>query len=470
MNCVAQFARSRWAFARFFVASVILLSISPGRTLAEEMPSLPEAVAKRLELIDLLKAEKFDELEGRIATMFAETKEGKPAPWAKRSVMYAFMRADPGIARALAHWRKAYPESFAPHLAFGLYSTEIGWAMRGTEFSSLTNPKRLEEMHTYFDAADDAMRTALQLRPRLEIAWAMLIDLAKVRGKKKEMVSHLNEAISHLPNHSLVYETYFHAIAPKWGGSAKQRLALKIRILADYPADPKFAWIDDQEEVEAAWRKYRDQDYATALAMFRKLVSAHDTSERRNGLALSLGAVGKLKEAIVQFERARDLDPANAQRYADLAEIQERYPELWEEARRNYHIAVALEPYNPRFLSLKAQFLINDGKLESAKQDLDRALFFGAFDDAVHDGLRIYYLAAGDTDAAVEEAEKMVSLVPRNPRNHYFYGITLYQNQDCRSGQVLKRYLGACRNGAECWDHEIGHAELIIQQLKFSCG
>ena len=112
-------------------------------------------------------------------------------------------------------------------------------------------------------------------------------------------------------------------------------------------------------------------------------------------------------------------------------------------AWRCQDIALALHPYDPKYLIARARFLIADGKMAMAKRDLDRALFFGAYDDEVRDGLRKYYLAVDDAESALEEAANMVRFAPRNLRNHMLYGVTLYWGEDCRAGEVLKQYLEA---------------------------
>lgn len=450
---------------RYFVCAAVLIAVLTGSSSLAfgDISELQDAVAQRLELVELLKAEKFAELQARVASPNVKIVDGA-------SALQAFSRVDPGIAGPLARWRDAYPKSFAPHLAFGLYSSAVGGAMRGEQFSHLTHKKRFEEMHTYFNAAEDALRTALQINPKLETAWISLINLTKVQGRKIEMMSYLNEAIAALPNHSGVYWTYFKAIEPKWGGSAKQRLALKIRIMANYPNDPDFAWLDSEEDFEEAWKLYYTERYAAALEKFKDLVADRDTGARRKGIAWSLVSMGKVEEGIAEMEKALSMRPTDANIYADLAGLQFSMPEMRQTARRNQDIAVALHPYDPKYLVERARFLIADGKIVLAKRDLDNALFFGAYDDAVHDGLRKYYLTVDDADAALEEAEKMVALVPGNPRNYMLYGVTLYWSEDCRAGQVLKQFLEACRGSKTCTKRDKEEAKTILQTLGFSCG
>ena len=465
---------AKWSdrLSRCFSVVVVLGGVMAGSssTAFGEIPDLPDAVAQRLELVELLKAEKFAELQSRVTSPVAQTKGDAKASAVDTRAFYAFSRADPTIAGPLVRWRNAYSKSYAPHLAFGLYSTAVGWAMRGEEYVHQTHKKRFEEMHTYFNAAEDALRMALQINPKIESAWTTLIDLAKVRGRKIEMMAYLNEAIAALPNHSEVYWTYFKAIAPKWGGSQKQRVALKIRIMANYPNDPDFAWLHSEENFEEAWRFYREDRYAESFERFKAMIAQRDTGARRKGLAWSLVSMGKLKEGIAEMEKAVSMRPTDATIYADLARLQFSVLEMQTAARRNQDIALALDPYEPKYLIARARFLIADGKMALAKRDLDKALFFGAYDDEVRDGLRKYYLAVDDAESALEEAAKMVEFAPRNLRNHMLYGVTLYWGEDCRAGDVLKQYLKACRATKTCEERDKEQARMILQMLGFSCG
>jgi len=450
------------------VAVVAFLSGSPSLS-ATEGTSLPDAVAERLELVALLKSENFVELQSRIMGEFAKAEGDARGSVKSTNALNAFSTADPNLAGPLARWREKFPDSFVPHLAFGFYASTVGGEIRGEQLVYLTNKKRFEEMLAYFEVAKGALKTALRINPELEAAWIGLINIAKVTGKKFEMIDYLNKGVESLPKHSGVYWTYFKAIAPKWGGSFKQRLALKIRIMADYPNDPDFAWLDSEEDFEDAWKLYYNERYAAALEKFQALAAVRETSARSRGIAWSLAALDRKNEGIAAMEKAVSMNPTNADLYEELARLQRFYPDLRAAARRNLDIALALQPYSPKFLLARARMRLADGQMKSAKRDLDNALFFGGYDAAVHDGLRQYHLALDDADAAVEDARKMVALVPKNLKNYLVFGVTLFQSEDCRAGEVLRKYLDACRWSKDCTNDDLDQARMTIQLLGFSC-
>ena len=463
--------KGAWLFLKAVSCFCLVAATLPtlASAAAKDAPQPLPTAARKLELIRLLKAEKFEALEGRIAEIFAKIDAGGSGKQTEIDVVYAFDRADPEIAGQLARWRDAYPNSFAPHLAFGLYSAEIGWAMRGEKTVDRTNPKRFEAMRGYFEAAVDSLRKAVTLRPKDEIAWAALIGMANVMGNRAHVASLFDEAMQQVPDSSLVYGKYFIALAPKWGGSIKKQRELKRRIRQSFPGNPDFAWIEDVDEIEQGWRFYRRREYEAAAKHFEKLVAKRESAESRWGRAMSLCAIGRCAEAVPEMQRALSLNPGSAQYYIELASLQAHQKEMWDAAARNFDIGISLDPYDTRALMLRAEFLADHGKQEAARKDLDRALFFGAYDDGVREFRRTYFLQIGDVESALEEAEKMVTLVPDNPFNHYAYGVTLYKNRDCTAREVLEHYLLLCRWPAECRDEAKREAEMLLSSMRQLC-
>jgi tetratricopeptide (TPR) repeat protein len=449
-------------------ATIAVVFATPPSFAADGRFDWPDAVKRQLELVDLLKAEEFADLENRIAASAGNRKNGAVGE-PNTDIFGAFSRAEPELAGPLARWRNAYPKSFAPYLAFGLYGAAVGSKIRGEEYVYLTNRKRFEEMGTYFDTAEDSLKKALKINPHLEAAWETLIDLAKTRGKKIEMMSYLNGAIENLSKPSNAYRHYFWAIAPKWHGTLKERLALKIRIMQKYPNDPAFAWIDTEEEFEKAWKLYDDDHYAEALEKFKALAAVRETGGVHRGIAWSLVTMGKTAEGVAEMGKAISTAPTNAYFYEQRSRMRRALPEMRAAARRDLETALALDPYDPRYLAAHARYLLDDGKYNGAKRDLDRALFFGAYDDVVRDAWRNYYMRIGDPEAALKEAELMVTLVPGNLRNHLVYGVMLHENEDCRGVPVLQQYLKACRSSKSCNGRDEGRAEVTLQMLEFGC-
>lgn len=450
-------------------AVLAVLCIQTTGTAAADKTELPAAVVERLEIIRLLKTEDFAALEGRLAKA-AETAASNPS-LDRFSVqqLSAFEHADPEVAGPLARWRETYPESFAPHLAFGLYSTHLGWVARGNRFVRDTNAERFVEMRKYFDAAKTSLRTALKYNPKIDVAWNRLIGIAMATGEHDAVESLFHQALIHRPKSSLIYRAYYDANAPEWGGSAARQFALRARMQGVFYGNPDFAWAFNFGDETSAWKLYREDKNAEAVAKFDELIGRGSGVSSRRGRAFSLRDLDKYEEAVAELERVVEMDAVNPKSYFELAEIQATHKRYWAAAQRNMGIGLLLDPYNPNLLVRRAAFLMDHAKLALAKSDLDRALFFGALDDRVRESLRRYNAIVGDKDAAIAEAGKMVQLVPGNLENWLKYGSELYANKDCGALVVLQSYLDACQNSKDCDKGGKNKATLLIDSIRPAC-
>ena len=463
-------AMSRFCSATLGASAIAAVLCSQGGAVeAAEQAALPAAVLERLETIRLLKAENFKELEIRFAKVAAMAEANPSVDWNSVYTISAFDTADPGIVRPLNHWREAYPESFAPYLAFGLYSTHIGWTVRGSGTVRYTNAARFVEMKKYFGAATASLRTSLKYNPKIGIAWGELINIAKTTGDHRAVDTIFAEALTHVPKSSWVYGAYYDALAPKWGGSAAQQFALRLRMQSMFPGNPDFAWVATVEDREAAWNLYWNDKNVEALATFDDLIGRGDGSGSHRGRALSLRDLGKYEEAVAEFQRVVEMDPGDPEAYAELGEIQATKKEYWAAARRNMGIALMLDPYNPAFLVIRANFMMSHAKLNAAKRDLDNALLLGALDDRVRDSLRRYDAIIGDDKAAMAESENMLRLVPGNLNNLLSYGMAFFTRQDCRAGPVFERYLTVCRKLKECDEGQQEYVASLLFSIRNSC-
>jgi len=93
----------------------------------------------------------------------------------------------------------------------------------------------------------------------------------------------------------------------------------------------------------------------------------------------------------------------------------------------------------------------------------------GAYNDNVHDQLRRFYWTVGDMPKAIEEAQKMVTLMPEKSWNWFLYAITLKQSSDCRALAAFERYHELCLMKRECSEKQRRIATLEIYNMKQAC-
>jgi tetratricopeptide (TPR) repeat protein len=454
-----------------FLACVVVcgICIGPATALGDRPTDTEKAEARILGIVALAQDGKFAELEA----MFAERKAYADANTNKdvsfSDIFDPFRRADPKLATALKEWRKQYPKSAAPYLALGAYATHLGWVVRGEANARLTNAKRFEEMQRYFDEAISSLRMAIRHYPKVPKAWTRLIGIASARGDVVEVDAIFKEAKRHVPRSSYLYRTYYDVLAPKWVGSGAQQHALKYRIQGEFAGNPDFSWIETIEDNDKAWSLYWRDELEPALALFDSIISVRPDFSSRHGRAVTLTDLNRVDDAVDEYHSALALDPGNAKIYAQLAFVLLRKKEARAAVAQNLDRALLFDPFNPDYLIRRARMRLDRRELDAAKRDLDKALLLGSYDDQVRDQLRRYYWEVGDLDMAVEEAERMVTLMPYRAKNWLLYAITLKENRDCRALDAFEAYLQQCLVNRKCNEQRQQQITLEIYNMKKAC-
>jgi tetratricopeptide (TPR) repeat protein len=369
----------------------------------------------------------------------------------------------------LKKWREEYPQSFAPYMALGAYSTHLGWVARGEDKAHLTNANRFEEMRRYFDEAVSALRMGIRLYPKVPEAWTRLIGIASAQGDVVGVEEIFKEAVRHVPRSSYLYRTYYDVLAPKWVGSGAQQHALKFRIQGAFAGNPDFGWIETIEDHDRAWELYWRDELEPALAIFDKIIAVRPDFSSRKGRALTLTDLNRVDDAVDENYRALALDPGNPKIYAQLAFVQSRKLETRDAAARNLDRALIFDPYNPDFLRRRARMHLDRNEPDDAKRELDKALLLGAYNDEVRDQLRRYYWMIGDRGNAIAEAGKMITFAPGRTKNWLLYAITLQHFGDCRALEAFEAYLQQCLMKRECGERRQQEITLNIYNTKQAC-
>jgi hypothetical protein len=300
-------------------------------------------------------------------------------------------------------------------------------------------------------------------------AWTRLIGIASARGDVVEVDAIFKEAKRHVPRSSYLYRTYYDVLAPKWVGSGAQQHALKYRIQGEFAGNPDFSWIETIEDNDKAWSLYWRDELEPALALFDSIISVRPDFSSRHGRAVTLTDLNRVDDAVDEYHSALALDPGNAKIYAQLAFVLLRKKEARAAVAQNLDRALLFDPFNPDYLIRRARMRLDRRELDAAKRDLDKALLLGSYDDQVRDQLRRYYWEVGDLDMAVEEAERMVTLMPYRAKNWLLYAITLKENRDCRALDAFEAYLQQCLVNRKCNEQRQQQITLEIYNMKKAC-
>lgn len=454
----ALLLRSKWSALVLGPATALLILTgwaAPAQ--ADEAAAL-----SKLEIIALLQARRFEALEAHLLS----------GPWDETRGcclrgLRAFKHSDPANEAHLTAWVEARPKSFVARMARARYFDHIGWLVRGEGYLHQTHRSRFVEMRGYFERAVGDYRAALEINPRIELAYERLINTGMVMSHADMVQQAFAEGLQSLPDSAEIRSSYLFARQPKWGGDPLHFwgywASLKLRHLLDEDyafLDAHLPW-NSEDAIDALFKEER---YEEALRDLDELLEAEDRAKHRRARAKALWRLKRLPEAIEEIERAVALAP-----FWDELQVDRQFY-YWlnrdiESARAALDLYVELDPYDPHRLLNRAGIYANrfvlsykwtDKKayralLQQAFEDLDRAEVYGAADQKVASvRAEVHREAESDPAKVVEARRRAVELSPREARYWKDYALALYDVADCEALSVLRQYVSLCRAGRGC--------------------
>lgn len=123
-------------------------------------------------------------------------------------------------------WLEKAPDSAYALTARGSYYANMAWEARGTKYASDTADENLERMSEFASLAIEHFQRALKIEPRLLEAHARLINIAMVDSRPEVEAKAFRDAkrIDPACNQVSMYQLW--ALAPRWGGSYEEMVAL----------------------------------------------------------------------------------------------------------------------------------------------------------------------------------------------------------------------------------------------------
>jgi tetratricopeptide (TPR) repeat protein len=303
------------------------------RVASDRANRLSPRLAARLELLALLRDRKFAELTRRVEAAQAAF-EQDPSREAETAQLWdAFATADPSVGPLLDAWAEAVP-SYAPRVALGIYESSLGWKARGGKWASETPRARFDAMDEHFRRARENLFRALEMHPRLVVAYEKLLSIGRAGGAPRGELLRYTEPVGQICP-SCVYPLwiYLESLEPRWGGSYEEMdrfvAGLAPRI-AKYPQLAVLAGAAAEDRGDSASDA---GDYEAALRLYNEALDHGDYWVYRRSRGGALYRLKRYEEALAdqEFQLAHGRLPAQAllsiaytlgelHRYAEAAE------------------------------------------------------------------------------------------------------------------------------------------------------
>jgi tetratricopeptide (TPR) repeat protein len=177
--------------------------------------------ANKLAILAKLRRQDFAGLDAEFAR-YQDAFEKNPAAELNEKLAFdSFATDDPTVGELIARWIKEKPDSFAAHMALGNYFAWKGWRTRGEPIPGETGSPRPEKRQTYFDRSARDLRSALGIRPKLSLAYAVLLGEARAEEDQPRQQKIGAAAIGEIPASFVVREEAMECLYPRWGGDHK---------------------------------------------------------------------------------------------------------------------------------------------------------------------------------------------------------------------------------------------------------
>lgn len=449
--------------AALFVALSAAAAIAPARLMGGGGPD-------RLALLTALRSGDYARLD-RYLTLLQDDYEKGALPEARLELAYrAFASADPLLRLKLDEWIYRQPRSFAARLARSEYLAHLGRLRHRAQPQTVAGAESGHSPSELLAQARHDLLTALDQRPRLGIAYGILIDIAMFEGRLARADSWFDLGVEADAGSAALYRAYLLSLRP-WRRP-------------DVSPDEVLSRLD--QVVEELGETVAAGPDLTTLQGFSNFVTAellrrqrrYEQAEQYYAEALKHGEDWLyLRQAgINAFQSQRFVDALR--RLTDALKLRPESPTLldwrarthWalgnrEPALTDWLLALSLDPKNPDILLGHAQALRDLGQIQAAAHALDEATLLGRDHLAVR-RLRGQLLMS-DFDRpqeAIPDLRRAVELDPYGRDSLRAYAEALYRSKQCgAASDALLSYQRLCENGNRCAEEDLNWAKEALR-------
>lgn len=263
-------------------------------------------------LLTLFEAQRFSELDARMNAFQARYENDTQREADLVKAFNLFLMPKPDTAALFEAWLQTVPDSYAAHLAAGIYNYAMGTAWRGDKYFNQTHPIRIEKMTAHMKKAAEYLQQSLRLTRKPTLSYAYLIDISRYSTEERGAQYWLDAAIKADPYCDQPRLSYLHNLQPRWGGSysAMQQFVDETRNQGDHP---KLLQVAKHLEAGIEWDKgnsaWLSGNTVTAIDFFNRAISIANDGSYLLTRGRLYQQVGQTDLALNDLNQARLIHP-----------------------------------------------------------------------------------------------------------------------------------------------------------------
>jgi tetratricopeptide (TPR) repeat protein len=321
---------------------------------------------------------------------------------------HAFGITVPSYEEFFKKWINSFPDKYQPYLAIAQYYYAWGWEKRGYKWAEDTPEEQFEGMRFYFSKAEENLKVALTMNPKLLVGYHILIGIYNANGNDIAEDRIIEKASSLFPASFIIRSASLWAKEPRWGGSyvTMEEIAKNCEKYCDI--NPKLATLYGFIYCDQAKNFRRNKRYEEAIDLFTKAISFGDHWEFYNERTdVYHFYLKEYDQALKDINRSIELRPTINGSYRMRSRIYFAKGN-YDDSIDNLHTAEILRPGDPEteeWREWASKNLLNKG----------------------------HKLFKTDLHAAIENYNLSVKFDDQNFETYYWRGMAFYQLKNLES-------------------------------------
>lgn len=219
---------------------------------------------------------------------------------------------DPSFTQELDKWVKSSPKDWVPRLSRALHYISLAQMARGTAWAKDTSPEQFRRMRELLSEAAIDVDAALDLNPRLLIAYCLRIRIGNMSPELNEDGLLAKKALKIFPESYLIRFEVMRTLTPRWGGSYEEMERFARESAPYIGKNPMIKSLPGFVYWDMADLAYHKGDTGTAITLYEHALSYGENWTFLRSLAEAYFDAGMDDKALRTIESAITLRPNEA--------------------------------------------------------------------------------------------------------------------------------------------------------------